>query len=62
MGICFVVIGSLYAHLGVFVNGAPLLRQKDAQWLVIMLIYLFIASCALSWGVVSTLISLVIYA
>lgn len=53
MGLCFVVIGSLYAHLGVFENGGPLIRQKGVQWTVIALIYVFVASCALSWGVVS---------
>lgn len=57
MGICFLVIGSIYAHNGVFQNGVPTLHQKSAHWIVIALVYVFIASFALSWGVVARVYS-----
>ena len=53
MALCFIIIGSLYARFGVIEDGAPLLRQKSAQWVVIALIYLFVANFAWSWAVVS---------
>lgn len=53
MGLCLVIIGSIYAHSGVFGNGAPMLHEHSAHWLVMALIYIFVASFALSWGVVS---------
>lgn len=46
------LFGSLYGQIGVIVYGAPLLRQKAVQWLVNMLIYLFVANFAWSWVVV----------
>lgn len=54
MGLSFVVVGALYARYGVLENGIPMLRQKTAQWTVMALIYAFLASFALSWGVVSS--------
>ena len=53
MGSCFVIIGALYQHFGTIIDGAPLIRQKAVQWIVVVFIYLFVANFAWSWSVVS---------
>ncbi|KAL4952345.1 general substrate transporter [Aspergillus filifer] len=52
MSICFIVIGSLYARYGRVESGEVALRSKPAQWVVIVLIYIFVANYSWSWAVV----------
>ncbi|KAL4920939.1 general substrate transporter [Aspergillus aurantiobrunneus] len=52
MAICFVVIGSLYARYGLTVSNEVTLGSDSAQWVVIVLIYVFVANFSWSWAVV----------
>ncbi|KAL4934977.1 hypothetical protein BDV06DRAFT_229253 [Aspergillus oleicola] len=52
MAICFIVIGSLYARFGRVESNEVTLRSKAAQWVVIVLIYIFVANFSWSWAVV----------
>lgn len=49
----FIVIGSLYAKYGETTGGSARMTSKAAQWVVIVLIYTFIANFSWSWAVVS---------
>lgn len=53
MAICFIVIGSLYARYGHTVSDEVALASDSAQWVVIVLIYVFVANFSWSWAVVS---------
>ena len=44
MGSCFAIIGALYQHFGTIIDGAPLIRQKAVQWIVVVFIHLFVAN------------------
>ncbi|OJJ82205.1 sugar porter family MFS transporter [Aspergillus glaucus CBS 516.65] len=48
----FIVIGSLYAKYGETTGGSARMTSKAAQWVVIVLIYTFIANFSWSWAVV----------
>ncbi|PLB45815.1 sugar transporter [Aspergillus steynii IBT 23096] len=52
MSICFIVTGSLYAKFGEITEDAVSLSSKAAQWVVIVLIYIFVANFSWSWAVV----------
>ncbi|KAH8423415.1 sugar porter family MFS transporter [Aspergillus melleus] len=52
MSICFIVTGSLYARYGQVADDAVSLSSKAAQWVVIVLIYIFVANFSWSWAVV----------
>jgi hypothetical protein len=54
MSACFIVIGSLYAKFGSVEDGGVVLNSKTAQWVVIVMIYLFAANFSWSWAVVSS--------
>ncbi|KAJ8594663.1 general substrate transporter [Rhizopogon salebrosus TDB-379] len=49
---CFMAIGALYATHGGKADGEVYLTGKGSQWAVIVLIYMFAANFAWSWGVV----------
>lgn len=53
MALCFILIGSLYAKYSTVTDGAVLLHSSIAQWVVIVLIYIFVANFSWSWAVVS---------
>ena len=53
MAFSFLTIGAIFAGLGKFENGAPMLPDKAAQWTVVILIYFFIANFSWSWASVS---------
>lgn len=53
MTICFIVIGSLYARFGRTEGREVVLASDSAQWVVIVLIYIFVANFSWSWAVVS---------
>ena len=55
MAFSFLTIGAIFAGLGRFENGTPILPHKAAQWTVIILIYVFIANFSWSWAAVSLL-------
>ncbi|KAL4990972.1 general substrate transporter [Aspergillus falconensis] len=52
MAICFIVIGSLYARFGRTEGDEVVLGSDSAQWVVIVLIYVFVANFSWSWAVV----------
>ncbi|KAL4926814.1 sugar porter family MFS transporter [Aspergillus undulatus] len=52
MAICFIVIGSLYARYGRVESNEVTLGSGSAQWVVIVLIYIFVANFSWSWAVV----------
>ncbi|RDW72325.1 sugar porter family MFS transporter [Aspergillus mulundensis] len=52
MAICFIVIGSLYARFGRTEANEVTLGSDSAQWVVIVLIYIFVANFSWSWAVV----------
>ncbi|KAL2868585.1 putative MFS sugar transporter [Aspergillus lucknowensis] len=52
MAVCFIVIGSLYAKYGHTVSDEVTLASDSAQWVVIVLIYIFVANFSWSWAVV----------
>ncbi|KAL3436551.1 general substrate transporter [Aspergillus tetrazonus] len=52
MAICFIVIGSLYARFGRNEGREVVLASDSAQWVVIVLIYIFVANFSWSWAVV----------
>ncbi|KAL4881022.1 general substrate transporter [Aspergillus karnatakaensis] len=52
MALCFIVIGSLYARYGRTENNEVMLASNSAQWVVIVLIYIFVANFSWSWAVV----------
>ena len=56
VGFSFVIIGSIYAAVGRFEKGTPKLPNKASQWVVIVLIYFFVANYAWSWASVRSLI------
>ncbi|CBF77131.1 hypothetical protein AN4621.2 [Aspergillus nidulans FGSC A4] len=49
MAICFIVIGSLYARFGRTEGNKVALASDSAQWVVIVLIYFFVANFSRSW-------------
>lgn len=53
VSLCFIVIGALYAKYGIPIDGAVLLQSRAAQWVVVMLIYVFVANFSWSWAIVS---------
>lgn len=56
MAICFIIIGSLYARYGRVQSNEVTLGSRSAQWVVIVLIYVFVANFSWSWAVVSFLV------
>ncbi|KAL4901427.1 hypothetical protein BDW74DRAFT_170145 [Aspergillus multicolor] len=52
MALCFIVIGSLYARFGRIQENEVTLGSDAAQWVVIVLIYIFVANFSWSWAVV----------
>lgn len=54
MAICFIVTGSLYARYGHTTADSVILTSTAAQWVVIVLIYVFVANFSWSWAVVSS--------
>ncbi|GFF34097.1 MFS transporter [Aspergillus lentulus] len=52
MAICFIVTGSLYARYGHTTADSVILTSTAAQWVVIVLIYVFVANFSWSWAVV----------
>ncbi|KAI9373266.1 general substrate transporter [Aspergillus egyptiacus] len=54
MASCFLVIGSLYARYGRTTSDEVMLVSDTAQWVVIVLIYVFVANFSWSWAVDST--------
>lgn len=52
MSTCFIVTGSLYARFGQIENDEVSISSKAAQWVVIVLIYIFVANFSWSWAVV----------
>ncbi|KAL4763848.1 general substrate transporter [Aspergillus foveolatus] len=52
MAICFIVIGSLYAGFGRTEGNEVVLASDSAGWVVIVLIYIFVADFSWSWPVV----------
>lgn len=54
MAICFIIIGSLYARYGRVESNEVTLGSGSAQWVVIVLIYVFVANFSWSWAVVSS--------
>ncbi|OJJ03342.1 hypothetical protein ASPVEDRAFT_194904 [Aspergillus versicolor CBS 583.65] len=52
MAICFIIIGSLYARYGRVQSNEVTLGSSSAQWVVIVLIYVFVANFSWSWAVV----------
>ncbi|KAF4174119.1 hypothetical protein CNMCM8927_003176 [Aspergillus lentulus] len=52
MAICFIVTGSLYARYGHTTADSVILASTAAQWVVIVLIYVFVANFSWSWAVV----------
>ncbi|KAL3468541.1 general substrate transporter [Aspergillus heterothallicus] len=52
MAACFIVIGSLYARYGHTTSSEVRLASESAQWVVIVLIYIFVANFSWSWAVV----------
>jgi Sugar (and other) transporter len=58
MAACLITIGSLYVKYGVSENGKVTLRSNIAQWVIIVLIYAFVANFSWSWATVSRTMSL----
>ncbi|KAL5343446.1 general substrate transporter [Aspergillus crustosus] len=52
MALCFIIIGSLYARYGRAEGNEVTLASESAQWVVIVLIYIFVANFSWSWAVV----------
>ncbi|KAF7158586.1 hypothetical protein CNMCM5623_003646 [Aspergillus felis] len=52
MAISFIVTGSLYARFGHSTADSVILTSTAAQWVVIVLIYVFVANFSWSWAVV----------
>ncbi|CEL02890.1 Putative Sugar transporter [Aspergillus calidoustus] len=52
MAVCFLIIGSLYARYGHTTSDEVRLDSDSAQWVVIVLIYIFVANFSWSWAVV----------
>ncbi|KAJ0416566.1 general substrate transporter [Aspergillus carlsbadensis] len=52
MAVCFIIIGSLYARYGHTTLDEVRLGSDSAQWVVIVLIYIFVANFSWSWAVV----------
>ncbi|KAL2809179.1 general substrate transporter [Aspergillus granulosus] len=52
MAACFIIIGSLYARYGHRTSDEVRLDSKSAQWVVIVLVYIFVANFSWSWAVV----------
>ncbi|GIJ98884.1 hypothetical protein Aspvir_001006 [Aspergillus viridinutans] len=52
MAISFIVTGSLYARFGHSTGDSVILTSTAAQWVVIVLIYVFVANFSWSWAVV----------
>jgi hypothetical protein len=53
MAVCFIIIGSLYARYGHTTSDEVQLESVSAQWVVIVMIYIFVANFSWSWAVVS---------
>jgi MFS family permease len=53
MVVCLLLIGALYARYGRTVSDGVQLTSGAAQWVVISMIYLFVANFSWSWAVVS---------
>ncbi|PGH11000.1 hypothetical protein AJ79_05151 [Helicocarpus griseus UAMH5409] len=49
---CFIVTGTLYEIFGRKTGDSVVLCSDTAQWVIIVLIYVYVASFAWSWGVV----------
>jgi MFS family permease len=58
MAICFIVTGSLYARYGHTTADSVILTSTAAQWVVIVLIYVFVANFSWSWAVVCSFYAL----
>jgi uncharacterized PurR-regulated membrane protein YhhQ (DUF165 family) len=58
MAICFIVTGSLYARYGHTAADSVILTSTAAQWIVIVLIYVFVANFSWSWAVVRSFYAL----
>ncbi|KAL2802210.1 general substrate transporter [Aspergillus granulosus] len=52
MAACFIIIGSLYAQYGHRTSDEVRLDSKSAQWVMIVLVYIFVANFSWSWAVV----------
>ncbi|KAL3442082.1 general substrate transporter [Aspergillus insuetus] len=52
MAVCFIMIGSLYARYGHTASDEVHLDSVSAQWVVIVMIYIFVANFSWSWAVV----------
>ncbi|KAL2801242.1 general substrate transporter [Aspergillus keveii] len=52
MAVCFIIIGSLYARYGHTTSDEVQLESVSAQWVVIVMIYIFVANFSWSWAVV----------
>lgn len=55
MGVCFYIIGALFAAFGKVdaATGQVKLTDSAARWVVVMLIYVFVSTFSMSWAVVS---------
>ncbi|PWN34141.1 general substrate transporter [Meira miltonrushii] len=52
MAACFLIIGSLFAKFASIENNTVRLAQGPARWVVVVLIYLFLAIFSMTWAVV----------
>ncbi|RYC80013.1 hypothetical protein BFJ63_vAg17103 [Fusarium oxysporum f. sp. narcissi] len=57
MSVCFISIGSLYARFGLRDGNEVKLQSTAAQWVVIVLAYVFVANFSWSWAVVGKIYS-----